>query len=54
MQAHLAVVLICVEHDGGVCKDVDDIRVLEQLRALHVVTCSEALHDAVDLLGLTG
>lgn len=52
-QAYLAVVLICVEHDGGVGQDVDHIRVLKQLGALHVVPCSKALHDAVDLLRLS-
>ena len=51
--AHLAVMLISVEHDGGVSQDVDNIRVLEEIWTLHVVACAKALHDPVDLLGLT-
>ena len=50
---YLTVVLISVEHDGGVGQDVDHVRVLEQVRALHVVPRSKALHDPVDLLRLT-
>ena len=50
--AHLAVMLISVEHDSGVSQDVDYIRILEEVRALHVVACPKALHDPVDLLGL--
>jgi len=49
---HLAVMLISVEHDGGISQDVDHIRILEEVRALHVVACAKALHDPVDLLGL--
>ena len=49
----LAVMLISVEHDGGISQDVDHIRILEEVWALHVVACTKALHDPVDLLGLT-
>lgn len=47
---NLAVVLICVQHDGGVGQDVDHIWVLEKVWALQVVSGTKALHDAVDLL----
>ena len=50
--AHLAVMLVSVEHDGGISQDVDHIRILEEIWALHVVACPKALHDPVDLLGL--
>ena len=51
-QAYLAVVLICVQHDGGIGEDVANICVFEQFRALHVVPGPETLHDTIDLLGL--
>ncbi len=49
----LTVMLVSVEHDSGVSQDVDHIRILEEVRALHVVACAKALHDPVDLLSLT-
>ena len=51
-EEYLAVMLICVEHDGGVSQDIDNIWILEQLWALLMVTSTKALHDAVDLLRL--
>lgn len=54
LHAYLAVVLIGVEHDGRIGKNVDHIGVLEQFWALHVVSRPKALHDTIDLLGLAG
>ena len=53
-ETNLAVVLVCVEHDGGVGQNVNHIWVLEEIGALQVVAGTEALHDAIDLLGLSG
>lgn len=44
--------MVGVEQDHRVGQDVDSISVLEQHGALLVVVGAEALHDAVDLLGL--
>ena len=44
------VVLVGVEHDGGVRQYIDSIWVLEDLAALPMVVLAEGLHDAIDLL----
>ena len=48
----LTVMLVSVQYDGGISQDVDHIRILEEIWALHVVACAKALHDPVDLLRL--
>ena len=52
VSTYLVVVLVGVEHDGGVGQNVDCVRVLEQLRVLGVVALPKALHDTIDLLRL--
>ena len=51
---HPNIVLVGVEQNDRVAQNVDSVRILEQVRALLVVVLAEALHHAVDLLGLPG
>lgn len=50
--AYPDIVLIGIEQDDGVAKDVDGVRIAEQVGALLMVVLAKRLHDAVDLLSL--